>query len=1006
MPQNGNIGQLNIILDASIAGLVSGVNAAERQLDRLERQATQATNALKNMVVGAVGIYAISSAFKKLITDGMEANRMMENSEGKLFAMINSSKDYVDIQGNQLTSTERLGAVNRETAMTMDLLTKANAETSMGMNELIDVYALMKPGMDRNEVAVKDQIKILKLVTNTASNFGVGADELANGIDDLADGTWKSNSGFGKMMKSLQLTQDEVKNTDNLLALLNNRMKETGDVGNSMDVAVSNIGVAYDTLSSKLTKDIFESTKVSINETTNLLNGTGTQALSYYGNNFKTLANAAVRSIAFIIKAIHQMTTVLNLAYQGFTKIMLVGSDLTTKFNRSVESGTMAFKDMLGMDITANKKKFDEYNKTLDINKKMFTALDEEANRTVANFNSLESGIDKIVTTFTKSAKVIKETNDIQVNNKPPKPIIPPKPPKGTVKAHKKAISDIEKAQKKANKDAIKDMEDLANRQTEIFSDMFKNILDGDISGAFSGFFKSVGNDMMSPMIDSMSEKMGSMLSGLTNGLGSIGGFLTGGLLSFGGSVIGGLIDGFLNTEEVAPDLGSNGSKGSESLSNALDSMNKVMYENLKYTKRMTASLSSIDKSFGGLGNELSTLDLSASAYKGSSSSGIFSSKSTELEGTSLRIEPASINDMVNGQIKAMSDVEIKVSKSSWFGLSSSVSYDTESTDISESMSKYFSEATKGLVNTFKVAADIIGNVDLSGLGGEVITLGDKDGKYNTSGKNGEEIAKLVEGGFSAEADRLAQNYFPMVKQFVQGNEKYVEALIRTAINYEQIGYQIGQMGKDVTYESAQAIVGVYGTLEDAQSGISTYVDLFYTSQEKANLQIKDMQNTFNTLGVTMPKTNAEFRKLVDGLDTTTEAGATMYGELTKLAPQFNDMTQVQKDLAQAEIDRLDEVNSKIVSMYTGSLSYLNSLEKSKFLEGSTDINSLEDKLALDKKLSTSREEYAIDFDTFINNLSNKEEEKTTTDVVNSLAELKIQNERIEEAITKASFQS
>jgi len=1005
MPQNGNIGQLNIILDASIAGLVSGVNTANAQLTSLQTQANNATNALKNMIAGAIGIYAVSSAFKELLTSGMEANRMMENSEGKLFAMINSSKDYVDIQGNQLTANERLGAVNRETAMTMDLLTKANAETSMGMTELIDVYALMKPGMDRNKVAIQDQIQILKMVTNTAANFGVGADELSNGIDDLADGTWKSNSGFGKMMKSLQLTQDEVKNTDNLLALLNNRMAETGAASDNMDTALSNLDVAWGNITGTLTKDIFGATKESIKVLTNMMGTDGVLASQAYAQSFKSLANFAVTSIGFIIKAINQMITLMQVAYKGYQQLGNYVATQGDKVGVAWNKAAVAVGEFVGLDVTEDKKDLADYNKAITERVGITKKLTEESNRIINANDNINNSVNTMVASFTTYKAVVKETNDIQVNNKSVVKAIDEvekKVAKGT-KAHKKAISDIEKAQKKANKDAIKDMEDLANRQAEIFSDMFKNILDGDISGAFSGFFKSVGNDMMSPMIDSMSEKMGSMLSGLTNGLGSIGGFLTGGLLSFGGSVIGGLLNGFLNTEEVAPDLGSDGSKGSESLSNALNNMNKVMYENLKYTKRMTASLSSIDKAFGGLGNELAGMNLSASGFKDSSSSGFlgFSSKSTELQGTSIKIAPASIDKMINGQIKATSDVVTKVSKSSFFGLSSSVSYDTTTTDISASMNEYFTEATKGLVNTFKVAGDIL-NVSLSGLGTNKLDIG----KFDTSGKSGEEIAKLVEGGFSAEADRLAQNYFPMVQQFVQAGEKYVEALVRTSINFEQIGYQIGQMGKKVTYESSQAIIGVFGTLEDAQSGISSYIDLFYSSQEKADLQIKDMQNTFNTLGVTMPKTNAEFRKLVDSIDTTTEAGATMYGELTKLAPQFSDMTQTQKDLAQAEIDRLDEVNSKIVSMYTGSLSYLNSLEKSKFLEGSTDINSLEDKLALDKKLSTSREEYAIDFDTFINNLSNKEEEKTTTDVVNSLAELKIQNERIEEAITKASFQS
>jgi len=1111
------IGSVDISLDANIARLVSSLNRAESHLNSVQQTTNNLTNTLMRMASGAVGIYAVGSAFKGLLTSGMEANRMMENSEGKLFAMINSSKAYTDVLGNQLTATERLGAVNRETAMTMDLLTKANAETSMGMTELIDVYALMKPGMDRNKVAIQDQIQILKMVTNTAANFGVGADELANGIDDLADGTWKSNSGFGKMMKSLQLTQDEVKNTDNLLGLLTARMAETGAASDNMDTALSNLDVAWGNITGTLSKDIFGATKESIKVLTNMMGTDGVLASQAYAQSFKSLADFAVKAIGFIIKAINQMITLMQVAYKGYQQLGNYVATQGDKVGVAWNKAAVAVGEFVGLDVTEDKKDLADYNKALTERVGITKKLTEESNRIINANDNINASVNTMVASFTTYKATVKETNDIQVNNKPVVKAIDEvekKVAKGT-KARKKGISDIAKASKKANDDAVREVkraEQEKKRAYEATMKFYEDTLSsmtstfatsgGDIGASIKGALEG-GIDMLKSSADPISKAIGYSAD---------------------------LLRGLLSSEEVAPDLGSDGSKGSESLSKALDNMNKVMYENLKYTKRMTASLSSIDKSFGGLGNQLSGMDLSASGYKGSSSSGIFSSKSTELEGTSLRIEPASIDKIVDGQIKAMSDVEIKVSKSSLFGLISSVSYDTTSTDVSESMSKYFSEATKGLINTFEIAADIIGNVDLSGLGSQVITLGDEGGKYNTSGKSGEEIAKLVEGGFSAEADRLAQNYFPMVEQFVQAGEAYVEALVRTSINFEQIGYQIGQMGKEVTYESSQAIVGVFGTLEDAQAGIASYVDLFYSEQEKADMQVKDMQNTFKGLGITMPKTKDEFRKLVESIDTTTEAGAAQYAKLIKLAPEYDTMTQAQKDLAQAEQDRIDaateaekaiadeeqailkatadkilaerqsledklfamtateiairekyistldvsnqsiqeaiyaeedrvkaveksnkamldtkariekgredeiaflnekldlektnmkslidfnsDILGRIKNAFTGDLSYLSSKEKSEYLGGltptSTDdyLDNLAQKLELDKGLSTSREDYAVKFDSYINELQTaKQEDMTNADIVESINSLKLQNEKIEDAIARGSYQ-
>jgi hypothetical protein len=107
----------------------------------------------------------------------------------------------------------------------------------------------------------------------------------------------------------------------------------------------------------------------------------------------------------------------------------------------------------------------------------------------------------------------------------------------------------------------------------------------------------------------------------------------------------------------------------------------------------------------------------------------------------------------------------------------------------------------------------------------------------------------------------------------------------------------------------------------------------------------------------------------------------------------------------------------RIQDAYLGSLSYFNSLEKASYLE-SQDMNLLEagdtqgyfdtlyKQLEYEKKMSTTKEQYALDFDTYVSELKNAEyEPKTTDDVVKTLEELIEQNKRIEDAIEMSSFQ-
>jgi hypothetical protein len=122
-------------------------------------------------------------------------------------------------------------------------------------------------------------------------------------------------------------------------------------------------------------------------------------------------------------------------------------------------------------------------------------------------------------------------------------------------------------------------------------------------------------------------------------------------------------------------------------------------------------------------------------------------------------------------------------------------------------------------------------------------------------------------------------------------------------------------------------------------------------------------------------------------------------------------------DEAQKEYDFHKGILDKIESAYTGSLSYLNSLEKASFLgalaqnkfaNGDTQgyFDTLYAQLDVEKKMSTTKEDYALKFDEYINALQGADQEKTTEDVVERLDDILEQNIRIEDAINRGAFQA
>lgn len=76
-------------------------------------------------------------------------------------------------------------------------------------------------------------------------------------------------------------------------------------------------------------------------------------------------------------------------------------------------------------------------------------------------------------------------------------------------------------------------------------------------------------------------------------------------------------------------------------------------------------------------------------------------------------------------------------------------------------------------------------------------------------------------------------------------------------------------------------------TLSRIAQQFSTYQELFLTDSEKLALLQKSVAQGFADLGIEVPKTNEEFKRLIEGLDLSTEAGRTLFEGLMKLAPGF-----------------------------------------------------------------------------------------------------------------------
>jgi len=556
---------------------------------------------------------------------------------------------------------------------------------------------------------------------------------------------------------------------------------------------------------------------------------------------------------------------------------------------------------------------------------------------------------------------------------------------------YEKSVTAELKAQKKYLELAKKEAEKYANS----FESMFNSFFDGNFADGIKNIFKSIGDDMMKPMLNDMSSYMSKLTSGITNSFsgwasssfGNIGGSIVSGLggLALGGlgSLFGGLIGGLFSSEETPPELESM-HLTSESMAKSLDFIKEAQHPLLSYTKKQTEYLETISRSFGRIGNNLlnSGLDLGGNFYQGKSKGNFFRTKTYELYGTDVKFDDASFMQYMTGDIQAAYDEIIKKTYDSWF--KHKVSYSTHTTDISDLLSQDLAQATKSMFDSLNASGDLLG-LDTSGLVNETISLG----KMDTTGKDGTEIAQMIEDRYAAEMDRIVQDMFGNeLYDFQKAGEGLAETLSRVSTTFEQVSYSLDMIGQSASWQNTNYLADYSGGLTEFNSTFDAYIDAFYSDAEKWDMKQKELTDSFAALGVALPETKDDYRNLIESFSITDEASAKTYAELLKLAPAFDELNESMEDLGVS----VSEAMKSIYDAYMGDLSYFTTQQKLDFAEKSyslgfdseTSTQNYEDYLSLLKQNST-RDEYIGAFNEYIAMQSDEVEDASNRDLLNEL---------------------
>lgn len=133
------------------------------------------------------------------------------------------------------------------------------------------------------------------------------------------------------------------------------------------------------------------------------------------------------------------------------------------------------------------------------------------------------------------------------------------------------------------------------------------------------------------------------------------------------------------------------------------------------------------------------------------------------------------------------------------------------------------------------------------------------------------------------------------------GVRQYIDELTGTATDiidaYKKLkdvvqGLRTAGLGTNVT----RAEINAGGGLDSYLQSLNTYIETFLTPSEQVIGQWQNIGDAFTALGLKMPTTNAEFRKLVEGIDVSTEAGQKLRGAVKALSDDWKTLQAAMDD--------------------------------------------------------------------------------------------------------------
>jgi hypothetical protein len=358
------------------------------------------------------------------------------------------------------------------------------------------------------------------------------------------------------------------------------------------------------------------------------------------------------------------------------------------------------------------------------------------------------------------------------------------------------------------------------------------------------------------------------------------------------------------------------GKAKSNSIANSLDIVASNTNSQLEYSNEMLASLRSIETNISKLaGNVARQIGVSGSMFDtsklnlGSSGSsgflGLFaSSTSRTLWDSGLKLVGSTVGSIVASGVQGSTyQIVQQIKKNSGFlgiGGGTKTTYETTTGSIDPSINSAIQDVVISLRNGLLAAANVFG---IEGAAAIIDNFKVEIGTLSFKDMTGAQIEEQLNAIFSKVGDDMAGAILPSLVNIQQVGEGLFETFTRAAREYqvvdtslESIGLKFGMVGV-ASIEARDRLVQLLGGLDKFTSATTFYHDNFLTDAQKMAPVMQSVSDEMDRLNLSGVDTIDKFKGIVDGLDLTTEAGASLYAALMNVAPAFSAVEKYQQKL-------------------------------------------------------------------------------------------------------------